>query len=52
MSGLYRSGGESWQDNVLFILDLKDSLLLWGVLLRAGLGEDERSGYLFVFVFA
>jgi len=38
--GRYRSRGSSWQDKVLFLLDLKDSLLLWGVL-RADLGEDS-----------
>jgi hypothetical protein len=41
--GRYRSRGVSWQDEVLFLLDLKDSLLLCGVLLRAGLREDGGS---------
>ena len=34
-----------------FVLDLKDSHLVWGVLLRASLGEDERSSYLCLLVF-
>ena len=41
MIGRYLSRGESWQDKVLFHLDLKDCLLLWGVLVRAGLGKDS-----------
>jgi hypothetical protein len=39
--GRYGSKGESWKDKVLFLLDVKNSLLLWGVRLRAGLGQDS-----------
>jgi hypothetical protein len=37
----YGTRGESWKDNVLLLLDLKNSLLLCRVLLRAGLGKDS-----------
>ena len=37
-----KRGGGSWQDKVFFfLLDLKDSLLLRGVLLQSGMGEDS-----------